>query len=75
MKKYNSLIDPVDIWTDIPSTDCIGTSCMNHAHEMNTNLRTRGHEQGTSYGQVNFMGEAMKSTEHRSKNPSTWGFP
>jgi hypothetical protein len=72
MKPYNSLLSSEDIRIHVPRTDCHGGTCRNDSHLYNTNRRTHEHEHATSYGQVNFMGEAMKSTEHRSRNPPTW---
>jgi hypothetical protein len=73
MKKFNSMIDVEDISVRIPRTDCMGQCCQNNAHCYNTNHHGRHHDT-RSYAQVNLIGQAMRPTGHRSKNPQTWRF-
>jgi hypothetical protein len=73
MKKYNSLIRNEDFTVDLPRTDCQCHDVRNHSHEGSTNRRTRGHLIDTStYAQVHFMGDVLKPTTHKSRNPRTW---
>jgi hypothetical protein len=69
MKPYNSLLSSEDIHIHVPRTDCIGGNCQNDSHTYNTNRKTDTYD---TRAQVRFMGEILKPTTHKSKNPSTW---